>query len=176
MALGDSYDSPTFLSQKDKYLFGLTLVQLMMLMGVGGFEFLLTFMLPLGSMVTRLLVLGPVVGLSAAVMFVRVSGVSLPAFLFLASTIKFRNGSYEATKNALLRGGAQWLAQREERALAGGSRVGRLGRKRREIESKVDIDQRKAEIKADVDKAVVEGSMAAEQWARDGINTLLKGR
>lgn len=176
MALGDSYDSPTFLSQKDKYLFGLTLIQLMMLMGVGGFEFLLTFMLPLGSMVTRLLVLAPVVGLSALLMFVRISGVSLPAFLFLAATIKLRNSSYEGAREALLRGSKLWLAQREERARSGGGRMGRLGRKRQEFEKKVDIDQRKAELKAEADKAVVEGSMAAEQWARDGIKTLLKGR
>lgn len=171
MALGDAYDSPTFLSQKDKYLFGLTLVQLVMLLAVGGFYFLLSFMLPLGSMISRLLVLVPALGVTAVFMFVRISGVSLPSFLFLAATIKLRNASYEATRDALLRGGVLWLAQRELRA-----QKGRFGRKREELETAVDIDQRKAELKADVDKAVVEGSIAAQGWARDGINTLLKGR
>ncbi len=40
MSIAASCDSPTFLSQKDKYLFGLTLVHLAMLLGVGGFYFI----------------------------------------------------------------------------------------------------------------------------------------
>ena len=171
MAVGDPYDSPTFLSQKDKYLFGLTLVQLVMILAVGGFYFLLTFMLPLGSMVTRLLVLVPAVGVTAVLMFVRIAGLSLPSFIFLAATVKLRNSSYEAPKSSLMRGSALWLTQLEEK----GQRS-RMGRKKDEVSKTMDLEQRKSEVKAEVDKAVVEGSVAAQQWVRDGINTLMKGR
>ena len=38
MSLG-SYDSPTFLGQKDKYMLGLSLPELMVSMGIGAFWF-----------------------------------------------------------------------------------------------------------------------------------------
>ena len=51
-----------------------------------------------------------------------------------------------------------------------------MGRKKAALESAIDIDQRKAEVKADVDKAMTEGSVAAQQWVQDGVRTLMKGR
>ena len=172
MPLDTAYDSPTFLSQKDKMLFGLTLVQMMMLLGVGAFYFLLTFMLPfLGSMITRLLVLVPAVGITAVIMFVRISGMALPTYLYMAVTVTLRRAVYEEKQEMLLRGDPVWLA---EQLVKGGK--GRLGRKKAALEAAVDIDQRKAEVKADVDKAMTEGSVAAQQWVQDGVRTLMKGR
>ena len=46
MALG-SYDSPTFLGQKDKYLMGLSLPELLMAMGVAFGWFLVTLFFPI---------------------------------------------------------------------------------------------------------------------------------
>ena len=61
MTTNSSYDSPTFLGQKDKYLMGLSLPQLMVALGVAAWWFIVTLMFPY-SMLTRLMLMAPLTG------------------------------------------------------------------------------------------------------------------
>ena len=72
-----SYDSPTFLGQKDKYLMGLSLPQLMILIGVGFTGFVFTLLLPVGMMM-RFAILAPCVGVFGVLFFGRISGLASP--------------------------------------------------------------------------------------------------
>ena len=74
----DYYDSPTFLGQKDKYLLGLSLPELMVAMAIGGGWFFVMLLVPLGMMF-RLLLSSPLTGMSMLLLFVRISGLSIPA-------------------------------------------------------------------------------------------------
>ena len=58
MTMMGSYDSPTFLGQKDKYLMGLSLPQIMVAMGVAAWWFFVSLTLPY-SMITRITDHGP---------------------------------------------------------------------------------------------------------------------
>ena len=167
MALG-SYDSPTFLGQKDKYLMGLSLPELMMAMGVGFGWFLITLLLPF-STIMRLVVLLPLTGFSMALLFVRISGLSIPMFLMLALMRMFSKPSYEETSVLMLNGQSEWLESQEQK----GSKFGSMRKRKQKILS--DNEARQAEMKAELDKQVTEGAAAAEGWIRDGIRTLVKG-
>ena len=81
MPLG-SYDSPTFLGQKDKYMLGLSLPQLMVAVGVIFFWFLVSLAFPYTTQV-RLAIMTPLSSVTLALIFVRISGLSIPAYLGL---------------------------------------------------------------------------------------------
>ena len=170
MSLG-SYDSPTFLGQKDKYLFGLSLPELMMAMGVGFGWFLVSLLLPL-STIMRLVVLLPVTGVSMALLFIRISGLSIPVFIMLAVTRAVSRPSYEETSELMLSGQSAWIVSQEQKSQKG-SKLGSLMNRKRKVLA--DNEARQAEIKAEVDKQVSEAASAGEAWIRDGVRTLLKG-
>lgn len=171
MELGP-YDSPTFLTQKDKYVMGLSLPELMMAMGVAGGWFILSLMIPVGMMV-RFMIVIPVTVVSLMVLFVRISGLSIPKFLLLSLLRTFRKPSYEESRELLLRGQSTWLEVQRQREEGGGrSRFGFLKRGRQAIEIP---EARQAELRADLDRQVTEGAVAAEQWARDAIRSITRG-
>ena len=87
---GGIYDSPTFLSQKDKYMAGLTLPQLMVCMVIAVFVFALTLMLPFGFLV-RLMFVIPGTGLGAFLAFGKIFGLSVPMFSITAILFPFRS-------------------------------------------------------------------------------------
>ena len=83
MTMMGSYDSPTFLGQKDKYLMGLSLPQLMVAIGVAAWWFFVSLTFPY-STVTRILIMVPLTGASLALLFARISGLTVPMFVLLA--------------------------------------------------------------------------------------------
>ena len=171
MALG-SYDSPTFLGQKDKYIMGLSLPELMMALGVGFAWFLVSLLMPF-STIMRMMVLAPVILSSLILMFVRISGLTIPMFLILSVVRSFNKPSFEETQELVLTGPAEWLKNQEKKK--GG--LAKLGSAVKDKADEVVGDEsRQAEVKAEVDKNVTEAAMAAEQWVRDGVRTLVKGR
>ena len=167
----EPYDSPTFLAQKDKYMFGLSLPELMISLGVGALWFIVLLMFPIGAMYRIVLVL-PVTGLTLAFLFVRIAGLSIPRFLFLSVLRTFRRPSFEETREGLLEGDAQWLELQRQRAESPG-RFSFLNRGRRMAQLS---DSQQAEVRAETDRQVNEGAVAAERMARDAIRTLLKGQ
>ena len=179
--LSHFYDSPTFLGQKDKYFFGLTLVEVMMLLGVGFLTFILSLAFPVGFM-TRMLLVIPITGAMAVLMFARLSGLSIPAFIFLAVLGMFRRPSFEVTKEFVLSGDPAWVEERNQRSER---RMGLLFQQRRSAKApeggevglvdELGFEARKVEIQAEVDKQVTVGVVAAEQWVREGVRTLFKG-
>ena len=176
--LSHFYDSPTFLGQKDKYLFGLTLVQLMMLLAVGFLIFMLSLALPFEFMKRMLLVI-PATGGMAVLMFVRLAGLSIPAYVYSSILGLLRQPSYEVKKELVLSGEPGWVEAHNQRS---GSRMGPRRRvaaevkvPEEEIEDEFDFEARKVEIQAEIDKQVTAGAVAAEQWVREGVRTLFKG-
>lgn len=171
MALG-SYDSPTFLSQKDKYLMGLSLPELMMGLGVGFVWFLVTLAFPF-STIMRFVVLVPLTVVSMVLMFARITGLSIPMFVLLSLVRSVKKPSYEENREGLLEGPAEWVRAREAQAASRERKARGMFRRRR---LSPDGEAKAAELRAEVDKGVTEGAAAAEQWMRDGFKTLVKGQ
>ena len=169
------YDCPTFLGQKDKYLAGLSLPQLMAGIGVGFVWFLISFLMPY-SVIVRMMVVLPVTGATMALMFVRVAGLSVPMYLILGLQRMLSKPSYEAMGSLVVWGDEEWLEGQRMKAEARRSSKSRrlipFGKNRID---KVDLEARKSEMHAEVDRQVAEGSMAMESWVRDGVRTLVKG-
>ena len=168
-----SYDSPTFLSQKDKYFLGLSLPELIVGMAVAGVWFVLMLMFPVGMLI-RLLTVLPLTGISMAFLFLRISGLTIPVYLLLSVLRLFRRPSFEETRELLLEGEPAWLElQRQRREGERRSRFAFLRRGRRAV---AIPEARQAELKADMDRQITEGAVAAEQWAMDAIRSIARGR
>ena len=170
------YDCPTFLGQKDKYIAGLSLPQLMASVGVGFCWFLVSFLLPYSVMV-RLLFVIPVTGVTMTLMFVRISGLGIPMYFLLAVQRLVSRPSYEAEGMVVVWGDEEWLEgerMKAEAKLTGkGRRWLRFGK--REARG-VAVEAKRAELQAEVDKQVAEGSVALEQWVRDGARSFMRGK
>ena len=170
MALG-SYDSPTFLGQKDKYLMGLSLPELLVAMAVAFGWFLVSLMFPV-SILFRLMIIVPLTSASLVFLFVRISGLSIPVFVLLAISRVFNKPSFEETRELMLSGQSEWVKSQEARAQKS-SRFGSLkNRKKKLLE---ENEARQAELRAEMDKQLVEGASAVEGWVREGVRTLVKG-
>ena len=172
MSLG-SYDSPTFLGQKDKYMLGLSLPELMVSMSIGAFWFFLMFLIPVGFLIRAAIAL-PLTGASMSLLFVRIAGLSIPGFLLLSLVRVFRRPSYEEVQEFVLGGSPAWLDIERQKGEKN-SRLFGLVRKGRKVAASVPEAQR-AEIRAEMDRQVTETAAEAESWARDAIRSLVKGK
>ena len=172
MSLG-SYDSPTFLGQKDKYMLGLSLPELMVSMSIGAFWFFLMFLIPVGFLIRAAIAL-PLTGASMSLLFVRIAGLSIPGYLLLSLVRVFRRPSYEEVQEFVLgdRPPGWTLNVRRERRILVSLGLVRKGRK---VAASVPEAQR-AEIRAEMDRQVTETAAEAESWARDAIRSLVKGK
>ena len=164
-----SYDSPTFLGRKDKYLMGLSLPQLMILIGVGFTGFVFTLLLPVGMMM-RFAILAPATGVAGILFFGRIAGLSIPMYFLKALSYMFSKPVYEEHKFLLLNGAPVWLeAQQQPRGLM------RFLRRGRRPADSLEMQDKAAQMRAEFDSKVVEGSVATEQFVRDAARTLLRG-
>ena len=121
---------PTFLGQKDRYLLGLSLPELIVAMLIAGGWFVVTLGFPLGILL-RLVVVLPLTGVSVAFLFVRISGLSIPMYLLLSLLRLFRRPSFEESRELLLEGEPAWLELRRQQQEGGRSRFGFLRRGRK---------------------------------------------
>ena len=168
-----AYDSPTFLGQKDRYMLGLSLPELIIAIVVAGGWFVVSLAFPVGILV-RLLVVLPLTGISVAFLFARISGLSIPMYLLLSLLRMFRRPSFEESREILLEGGSAWLELRRQQQQGGNrSRFGFLRRGRKAV---TIPEAQQAELKADMDRQITEGAVAAEQWAMDAIRSIARGR
>lgn len=167
MALS-SYESPTFLATKDKYMLGLSLPQLMVMLAMGLFIFVVTLLLPF-SFVWRLALVVPLTAVSGVLVFGRVSGLSIPSLAFHSVVRAFSRPVYEEHQQLLVKGAVVWVeAQRREGRAFGWLRRGKGAA------SGLEMEQRARELRAEFDGRMVDGTVAAEQAIRDGIRTLMK--
>ena len=173
MTMMGSYDSPTFLGQKDKYLIGLSLPQLMVAIGVAAWWFFITLTFPY-SMVTRLLIMSPLTGVSLTLLFARISRAGHPDIRPAVDKGPLQQASFEEV-DALVMTGPGLGDHAASEASGGGGFLARIKGKRSALNT-LEAQSKQSELRADVDKQVVETSKAAEQWVRDGVNTLIKGR
>ena len=173
MTMMGSYDSPTFLGQKDKYLMGLSLPQLMVAIGVAAWWFFVSLTFPY-STVTRILIMVPLTGASLTLLFARISGLTVPMFVLLAIKGLFSKPSFEEVDVLVMNGDPDWVMLQRQKSVNPGFLARIKGR--RSALNTMESQAKQSELRADVDKQVVETSKAAEQWVRDGVNTLIKGR
>ena len=173
MDLG-SYDSPTFLGQRDKYLMGLSLPQLMVAAVVGVFWFLVSLAFG-GGMLVRMSVTGTFTLVTLLILFVRLSGLSIPMYVVLSIQRVFVKPSYEDVGALVLEGQPEWLDAKRQRAGRRSRLPFRRKGKRGEVVDRDKVTQRRAELQAEVDKQVVEGATVAEQFIRDGIRMITRG-
>ena len=173
MTTNSSYDSPTFLGQKDKYLMGLSLPQLMVALGVAAWWFIVTLMFPY-SMLTRLMLMAPLTGMSLTLLFARIAGLTIPVFVLMSIKSLFSKPSYEEVDALVLNGDPDWVMMQRMREDNPGFMARLRGRKA--ALQTLDAQSKQVELQAEMDKQVVEGSMAAEQWVREGVRTLVRGR
>ena len=171
MPLG-SYDSPTFLGQKDKYMLGLSLPQLMMAVGVIFFWFLVSLAFPYTTQV-RLAIMAPLSSVTLALIFVRISGLSIPVYLGLMVFRMFSRPSFEDLGEEMVQGQPEWLEQQRLKAEKEGLRS-RFRRGRARAQS-LEVESKRVEMQAEVDKTVTETAVGAEQWVREGVRTLIRG-
>ena len=168
-----AYDSPTFLGQKDRYMLGLSLPELIVAIVIAGGWFLVTLAFPVGILV-RLLVVLPLTGTSVAFLFARIAGLTIPMYLLLSILRLFRHPSFEESRELLLEGQPAWLELRRQQQE--GSSRSRFGFLRRGRKAVAIPEARQAELKADMDRQITEGAVAAEQWAMDAIRSIARGR
>ena len=166
-----SYDSPTFLGQKDKYLMGLSLPELMLSLGVAFVYFILSLLLPYGTII-RLSLVAPATVVTLILLFGRISGLTIPSYAYLTVLRSFVRPSFEDTQELLLSGQSAWLEAQRERS----KKSGFLPFFRKKGSVVMPDEVRQAEMKAEMDKQITEGAVAAEGWVRDGFRTLMKGR
>ena len=170
-----NYESPTFLSQKDVYLAGLSLPQLMMLLMLAGVCFLFTLMLPYG-MVVKLGVTVALTVVSGVLLFGKVSGLSIPKYAFLSLVRMVIKPGFEERVDFLVAGDAAWLLAQEKRETA---RVTHAERARAKVAKGKNVvaksERQQAELKAEVNKSVSATSMAVEQNAKGLLRSIFKG-
>lgn len=172
MAVG-SYDSPTFLGEKDKYLVGLTLPQLMVGLAIGFLWFMLALALPYGMLV-KLAVVAFATVLTLAMLFIRIWGLSIPMLVLLSIRSSMARPLYEEFKELILLGAPEWVEEQAKKA----KRRRRFAflRKKAAVVDKADVEARKAEVRAEVDRQVTEGAVMVEEWVRDGLTGFIKGQ
>ena len=167
------YDSPTFLNQKDKYMLGLSLPEMVIAMAIGGGWFILLLFFEM-DMVLRLVLLVPCTGITMAFIFARIAGLLIPMYFLLSIVRIFKRPSFEEVQDYVVQGEPAWLELQRQRAEGTNSRFHFLKRGRKLAESVPEA--RKAELKAEMDKQVTEGAVAMEHWARDAVQSVLKGK
>ena len=169
MALS-SYESPTFLGQKDKYMMGLSLPQLMVMLAMGLMIFVVTLLLPFGF-IWRMALVAPLTVAAGVLVFARVSGLSVPSLIFHSLVRAFSRPVYEEHQQLLVQGAVVWAE-----AQARGRSRGPLGflRRGKGVTDSMEMEQRAREVRAEFDGKMVEGAVATEQAIRDGIRTLMK--
>ena len=166
------YDSPTFLGAKDKYMFGLSLPQLMIVFFVGLSWLMVCMMLPYGTIV-RMGCAGAATVATSALLFLRVSGLSIPMYLFYTVLRLFFKPAYEEQRDLLVRGNVVWLAQLE----AGYKwyQVGFLRKKKAELETDEAMIMR-MEMEAEVNRQMSDTANSMQQWMREGVRSVMGGR
>lgn len=168
------YDSPTFLSQKDKYFMGLSMVQMLGVVVIAFVMFFLSLMFPAG-MVYRVLAVGVGTLVTSVLVFGRIAGLTIPSYVWLMVTSPMRRTVYEEDAAVLLAGSTEFLAaleakyEREHRGEVRGD--GWLARGR-EMATGEETAERRGEIRAEMEKGMVEGVQSLEGMMKDGLRSL----
>ena len=165
----DSYDSPTFLGSKDKYLLGLSLPELFTVIAVSLIWLVISLMFPYGTVV-RLAIAGVATLVTSILLFARLYGLSLPACLFFLVKGLFVKPSYEEMAELLVGGNLVWLEQQER-----SSKWYQLGFFRSKKAEYIDSEQGQAvrmEVQAEVSRSVNDGAVAVERGFKDAFKAI----
>lgn len=173
----EAYDSPTFLSQKDKYFMGLSMVQMLGVVVIAFVVFFLSLTFP-GGMWMRVIVVAVGTLVVSVLVFGRIAGLSIPGFVFLMVTSPMRRTVYEEDSEVLLAGSSEFLAAleaKEAREGRGEPRGDGWLARGRELVTGEETAERRGEIRADLEKGMVEGAQSLEGMLKDGIRSIKGG-
>lgn len=165
----DTYDSPTFLGSKDKYLLGLSLPELFTVIAVAISWLVASLMLPYGTLV-RIIVAGVATLVTSFLIFARVYGLSTPMCVFYIVKGLFVKPSYEEMRELLLGGNLVWLEQQEN-----SGRWYRFSFFRMKKSEYMDSEQGQTvrmEVQAEVSRSVNSGAVAVERGFRDALKAI----
>lgn len=165
----DTYDSPTFLGSKDKYLLGLSLPELFTVIAVAISWLVASLMLPYGTLV-RIIVAGVATLVTSFLIFARVYGLSIPMCVFYIVKGLFVKPSYEEMRELLLGGNLVWLEQQEN-----SGRWYRFSFLRMKKSEYMDGEQGQTvrmEVQAEVSRSVNSGAVAVERGFRDALKAI----
>ena len=170
-----AYDSPTFLGRKDRFLLGMSMSQLGICALVAVcWWFFLQWTTGL-DLIPRAVVFGVCQGATVAALFVRLSGLSVPAYCWLMVKQMLRKPFWESSRDWLVNGVPDPAAEaRAERAAGKRSLLGRLlpgGRKAGELE----LDERRYELQAEGEQAMEESMRAGQDFVKEGMRALWRG-
>ena len=113
-----NYDSPTFLGRKDKVLLGMTGGQVVVFMGSIVLWSMVAFSMDLGFLM-RVVLFGPLHGLTVAMLTVKIGGTLLPSYLLLALKSMVLTPLYHSSDAEMRSGLPEWAAQRRMQGMAG---------------------------------------------------------
>ena len=109
------YDSPTFLSRKDKLLMGMTLQQFGIVFG-GGFVWLMVALAVDQPLTNSLLMFGPAHGVTVAMLMIKPAGMSIPVYVILAVRSFVTAPVYHVETDVLRDGLQEWFKDRDLQA------------------------------------------------------------
>lgn len=169
-----AYDSPTFLGRKDRFLLGMSMAQLGVCALVAVcWWFFLQWTTGL-ELIPRAVVFGICQGATVAVLFVRLSGLSVPAYCWLMLKQMLRKPFWESSRDWLVNGVPDPAAEaRAERAVGKRSLLGRLlpvGQK-----AELELDERRYELQAEGEQAMEESMRAGQDFVKEGMRALWRG-
>lgn len=165
----DSYESPTFLGSKDKYLLGLSLPELFTVIAVAITWLVLSFMLPYGTLV-RFIAAGVATVISSVLIFARVYGLSIPMCVFYFLKGLFVKPSYEEMRELLIGGNLVWLEQQEQ-----SGKWYHFSFFRKKKSQYLDSEQGQTvrmEVQAEVSRSVNDSAVAVERGFRDAVKAI----
>lgn len=112
--LDGNYDSPTFLGRRDKLLLGMTFPQVVVFMASFVLWSAVAFSFDMGVM-GRLLMFGPLHGVTVAMFTVKIGGVLIPFYLVMMVKGSLFVPLYHSTDREMRLGLPEWEGQREQR-------------------------------------------------------------
>lgn len=114
-----TYDSPTFLGNKDKLVMGMTIGQVALFIGAGVFWLMLALSFEF-SVLMSLALFGPAHGATVAFFLVKLSGMSIPMYLLAMVQSMVSATVYHVDAAEARRGMPEWFADIESAAATAG--------------------------------------------------------
>ena len=120
-----TYDSPTFLGNKDKLVMGMTIGQVGVFIGAGVFWLMLALSFEF-SVLMSLALFGPAHGITVSFFLVKLSGMSIPMYLLAMAQSMVSATVYHVDAEAARRGLSEWFTDAEAANTDGAEDLARI--------------------------------------------------
>ena len=173
------YDSPTHLGQKDKYMMGFSLPELIVCFLIFGVSFGICMALPYNILIQCGIAI-PMGAISVFLLFFKKWGLSVPHCLYYLISRTFKKPVYEDVAEVLISGPPAWLAMqhaKEEGVVEKKKKlrfIPTMGSKRVRDSRQAVVDNKDL-LATEAERTLDEGARAVDGWLREGIRIVMKG-